>query len=67
MTSYPDAASGTARRPLPDGELEDRAAGPRGQGEEQVEVARVLGQVEVVEARERLGRRLAAHAVPGPE
>ena len=53
--------------PAADGELQDRAAGPRGEREEQVEVARVLGQVEVVEAGERVGRGLAAHAVPGPE
>ena len=37
----------------PDGQLEDRAIGPIGQREIQVEVARVVGQVEVVQARER--------------
>ena len=46
----------------PDGELEDRAAGPPGQGEIEVEVARVLDEVEVVQAGERRGGRRSCMA-----
>ena len=42
------------------GELEDRPAGPRREGEVEVEVARVVGEVEVVEPRERRGRGLGS-------
>ena len=44
-----------------DGKLEDPATGPGGQREIEVEIARVIGEIEVVQAREglrvRLGRR----------
>ena len=47
--------------PGPDGELEDRPAGPGGQREVEIEVARVVDEVEVVQAGERLGgRRIGA-------
>ena len=41
--------------PGPGRELEDRSAGPSGEGQVQVQVARVLGEVEVVEPGERDG------------
>ena len=40
------------------GQLEDRAVGPVGQRPIQVEIARILLQVEVVQARERASRLL---------
>ena len=57
VTASPAAARGTAIRPRAAGELQDRAAGPAGQREVQVEVARVLGEVQVVEPGKRVGRR----------
>ena len=45
-----------------DGQLEDRAADPGGQGEVQVEVAGILEQVDVVEPGERLAGRVDADA-----
>ena len=57
VTSWPAAASGTASRPVPAAELEDRAAGPRGEGEVEVEVAGILDEVDVVEAGEGVAPR----------
>ena len=55
MTSWPAAASGTASRPEPTASSSTGPSGPRREREQQVEVARVLGEVQVVQARERLG------------
>ena len=41
----------------PDGELDDRAAGSPREGPVQVDVARILAEVEVVQARDRRGER----------
>ena len=46
------SASGTREPAGPAAELEDRSAGPSGQGDVEVEVARVLDQVDVVQAGE---------------
>ena len=65
MTAWPASASGIATRPVPDAQFEDRAFAPIGQGEVEVEVAGVVGQVQVVQAREsRRGRGVGSIRPP---
>jgi hypothetical protein len=47
---------GYRQPPAPHRQLEDRAAGTGGEGQVEVQVTRVVGQVQVVQAGER-GRR----------
>ena len=56
--------AGRASRPRPDRELDDRSADPLRQGAIQVEVAGILGEVEVVEARQRRRARLRVDVAP---
>ena len=58
MTRWPGRDSGTASRPRADAELEHRSARPVRQRYVQVDIARVVGKIEVVEAGERRGGRL---------
>ena len=53
---------GHGQAPGPGRELEDRPAGPLGQGEIEVEVARIVDEIEVVETRQVVGRGPIADA-----
>jgi hypothetical protein len=51
--------------PGPDRELEDRAVGAVGKRQIEVQVAGIVGQVEVIEARERGSGRRVRSTQPG--